>query len=60
MCLCFLAVTHVCPVECLKHRFRATVYPCPELALERKEMLQGVNMRLEDLFTVSEAFKRVT
>ncbi|KAG5210562.1 hypothetical protein R6Z07F_006104 [Ovis aries] len=32
--------------------FRATVYPCPELALERKEMLQGVNMRLEDLFTV--------
>lgn len=32
--------------------FRATVYPCPELASERKEMLQGVNMRLEDLFTV--------
>ncbi|XP_055276259.1 V-type proton ATPase 116 kDa subunit a 4 [Moschus berezovskii] len=32
--------------------FRATVYPCPELVSERKEMLQGVNMRLEDLFTV--------
>nr|XP_025147388.1 V-type proton ATPase 116 kDa subunit a isoform X4 [Bubalus bubalis] len=32
--------------------YRATVYPCPELALERREMLQGVNMRLEDLLTV--------
>ena len=47
-------------MECLKHRYRATVYPCPELALERREMLQGVNMRLEDLLTVSEAFSRVT
>ncbi|XP_008588427.1 PREDICTED: V-type proton ATPase 116 kDa subunit a isoform 4, partial [Galeopterus variegatus] len=32
--------------------FRATVYPCPEAAPERREMLAGVNMRLEDLITV--------
>nr|XP_044633738.1 V-type proton ATPase 116 kDa subunit a isoform X1 [Equus asinus]XP_044633792.1 V-type proton ATPase 116 kDa subunit a isoform X1 [Equus asinus]XP_044633829.1 V-type proton ATPase 116 kDa subunit a isoform X1 [Equus asinus] len=32
--------------------FRATVYPCPEPAAERREMLAGVNMRLEDLITV--------
>lgn len=38
----------------IKHRFRATVYPCPEPAAERREMLAGVNVRLEDLITVSE------
>ncbi|XP_058930871.1 V-type proton ATPase 116 kDa subunit a 4 [Kogia breviceps] len=32
--------------------FRATIYPCPEPASERREMLDGVNMRLEDLITV--------
>lgn len=32
--------------------FRATIYPCPEPAVERREMLDGVNMRLEDLATV--------
>ncbi|XP_004430767.2 PREDICTED: V-type proton ATPase 116 kDa subunit a isoform 4 isoform X1 [Ceratotherium simum simum] len=32
--------------------FRATVYPCPEPAAERREMLAGVNARLEDLITV--------
>ncbi|XP_032954708.1 V-type proton ATPase 116 kDa subunit a 4 isoform X2 [Rhinolophus ferrumequinum] len=32
--------------------FRATIYPCPEPAGERREMLDGVNMRLEDLATV--------
>ncbi|XP_003791634.1 V-type proton ATPase 116 kDa subunit a [Otolemur garnettii] len=32
--------------------FRATIYPCPEPAAERREMLAGVNMRLEDLITV--------
>ncbi|XP_005405509.1 PREDICTED: V-type proton ATPase 116 kDa subunit a isoform 4 isoform X2 [Chinchilla lanigera] len=32
--------------------FRATVYPCPEPATERREMLAGVNVRLEDLITV--------
>ncbi|XP_066118505.1 V-type proton ATPase 116 kDa subunit a 4 isoform X4 [Saccopteryx bilineata] len=32
--------------------FRATIYPCPEPAVERKEMLAGINMRLEDLATV--------
>ena len=38
----------------MKHRFRATIYPCPEPAAERREMLAGVNMKLEDLITVSE------
>nr|KAF6417865.1 ATPase H+ transporting V0 subunit a4 [Rousettus aegyptiacus] len=32
--------------------FRATIYPCPEPAVERREMLDGVKMRLEDLATV--------
>uniref|UniRef100_A0A2K5CL31 V-type proton ATPase subunit a n=1 Tax=Aotus nancymaae TaxID=37293 RepID=A0A2K5CL31_AOTNA len=32
--------------------FRATVYPCPEPAVERREMLDSVNVRLEDLITV--------
>ncbi|KAK2096705.1 hypothetical protein P7K49_025739, partial [Saguinus oedipus] len=31
--------------------FRATVYPCPEPAVERREMLESVNVRLEDLIT---------
>lgn len=30
-------------------RFRATLYPCPETPQERKEMLAGVNARIEDL-----------
>ncbi|XP_054462808.1 V-type proton ATPase 116 kDa subunit a isoform X1 [Anoplopoma fimbria] len=29
--------------------FRATLYPCPETPQERKEMLAGVNARIEDL-----------
>ncbi|XP_006861227.1 PREDICTED: V-type proton ATPase 116 kDa subunit a isoform 4 [Chrysochloris asiatica] len=29
--------------------FRATIYPCPEPAAERKDMLAEVNVRLEDL-----------
>ncbi|XP_036184926.1 V-type proton ATPase 116 kDa subunit a isoform X3 [Myotis myotis] len=32
--------------------FRATIYPCPEPAAERKEMLAGINTRLEDIVTV--------
>uniref|UniRef100_A0A6I8NCB9 V-type proton ATPase subunit a n=1 Tax=Ornithorhynchus anatinus TaxID=9258 RepID=A0A6I8NCB9_ORNAN len=32
--------------------FRATVYPCPEAASERREMLAGVNTQLEDLNAV--------
>ncbi|XP_041531441.1 V-type proton ATPase 116 kDa subunit a isoform X1 [Microtus oregoni] len=32
--------------------FRATIYPCPESAVERREMLASVNVRLEDLITV--------
>lgn len=32
--------------------FRATVYPCPESAGERREMASGVNTRIEDLNTV--------
>ncbi|XP_031237425.1 V-type proton ATPase 116 kDa subunit a isoform X2 [Mastomys coucha] len=32
--------------------FRATIYPCPEHAAERREMLDSVNVRLEDLITV--------
>lgn len=44
------------PLQCIKHRFRATIYPCPEPAAERREMLAGVNVRLEDLVTVSVGF----
>lgn len=29
--------------------FRATIYPCPETPQERKEMLAGVNARIDDL-----------
>ncbi|XP_034414409.1 V-type proton ATPase 116 kDa subunit a-like isoform X6 [Cyclopterus lumpus] len=29
--------------------FRASLYPCPETPLERKEMLAGVNSRIDDL-----------
>nr|XP_045016764.1 V-type proton ATPase 116 kDa subunit a isoform X2 [Jaculus jaculus] len=32
--------------------FRATTYPCPESAAERREMLSSINVRLEDLITV--------
>ncbi|KAH0617002.1 hypothetical protein JD844_028556 [Phrynosoma platyrhinos] len=32
--------------------FRATVYPCPESAGERREMAAGVNTRIEDLNAV--------
>lgn len=45
------------PSQCVQHRFRATIYPCPESAVERKEMLASVNVRLEDLITVSEGFR---
>lgn len=34
--------------------FRATLYPCPETAAERREMAIGVNTRIEDLQTVLE------
>ena len=33
-------------------RFRATLYPCPESAAERREMAMGVSTRIEDLTTV--------
>jgi V-type H+-transporting ATPase subunit a len=32
--------------------YHATVYPCPEKASDRREMMYGVNTRLEDLSTV--------
>jgi len=32
--------------------FHAAVYPCPESGPERREMLNGVNTRLDDLHTV--------
>uniref|UniRef100_A0A8C8WP44 V-type proton ATPase subunit a n=1 Tax=Panthera leo TaxID=9689 RepID=A0A8C8WP44_PANLE len=32
--------------------FRAIIYPCPEPAAERREMLAGINVKLEDLITV--------
>ena len=35
--------------------FRATLYPCPELPAERREMAVGVMTRIEDLNTVSYA-----
>ncbi|KAL7636808.1 UNVERIFIED_CONTAM: hypothetical protein RMT77_012564 [Armadillidium vulgare] len=31
---------------------RATLYPCPETSAERKEMIDGVKTRLEDLNTI--------
>jgi len=34
------------------HRFRATLYPCPETQGERREMSLGVMTRIEDLNTV--------
>lgn len=37
---------------CFFIRFRATVYPCPESAGERREVAAGVNTRIEDLNTV--------
>ena len=33
--------------------FRATLYPCPETPQERKEMLAGVNARIDDLQMVN-------
>lgn len=33
--------------------FRATLYPCPELPTDRREMAMGVMTRIEDLNTVS-------
>ena len=32
--------------------FHASIYPCPETAGERREMMYGVNTRLSDLHTV--------
>lgn len=49
----------VSQINCVSHfslaetRFRAIVYPCPESATERREMLDEVNTRIEDLNTVS-------
>lgn len=44
---------HVCEVLLAdwwsSSRFRASLYPCPETPLERKEMLAGVNSRIDDL-----------
>jgi V-type H+-transporting ATPase subunit a len=33
--------------------YRATLYPCPDSAAERREMAMGVATRIEDLKTVS-------
>lgn len=32
--------------------YKATVYPCPETQQERREMLNGVTSRLDELYTV--------
>ena len=32
--------------------YHATIYPCPDLASERRDMMFGVNTRLEDMRTV--------
>ena len=34
------------------HRFRATLYQCPETAAERQEMMAAVNNRIYDLQSV--------
>jgi V-type H+-transporting ATPase subunit a len=34
-------------------RFRASLYPCPETAAERREVAIGVDTRIEDLENVS-------
>jgi vacuolar-type H+-ATPase subunit I/STV1 len=47
-------ITHVlifCKFAILD-RFKATIYPCPETPNERREMLNGVSMRLDELKTV--------
>nr|XP_061805962.1 V-type proton ATPase 116 kDa subunit a 1-like isoform X5 [Nerophis lumbriciformis] len=36
-------------VKKISEGFRATLYPCPETPQERKEMLAGVNARIDDL-----------
>ena len=40
--------SHVCDV----FSFRATIYPCPENPVERRELAMGVMTRLEDLNVV--------
>ena len=37
---------------CVVHSFKATIYPCPETANERREMGLGVMTRLDELKTV--------
>lgn len=32
--------------------FKATIYPCPETLIERRNMLEGVTVRLDELKTV--------
>ena len=34
------------------YRFHATLYPCPEMQSERREMAMGVMTRIEDLQAV--------
>ena len=42
-------------VKKISEGFRATVYPCPETQVERREMKTGVLTRIEDLNTVRAA-----
>jgi len=40
----------------MMRRFHASVYQVPDLAAERKEMLDGIKARLSDLHLVSAFF----
>ena len=43
--LMYMYDLHIC-------RFRATIYQCPETQAERREMLLGIQTRIEDMNTV--------
>ena len=47
------STSELTPLVVYLHRFRATLYPCPETQAERREMAIGVMTRIEDLNTVS-------
>ena len=47
------STSELTPLIVYLHRFRATLYPCPETQAERREMAIGVMTRIEDLNTVS-------
>ena len=49
---CYLGEQLKSRVKKICEGFRATLYPCPDQAADRREMAVGVMQRLEDLNTV--------